>query len=92
MHATPHLIHCWIYKSLKHHELYIYLTQADDFSAIPDSLATRLGKLQLVMDIDLSRARPLAREDVTQVMQSLSESGFHLQLPPNFSPQLFYGD
>ena len=88
---TTH-IHSWIYKSLKHDALYVYLTQADDFSVIPKDLMLRLGKLQLVMDLALSSTRSLAQEDVVQVMRNLSESGFHLQLPRNLSPQLYYGD
>jgi len=92
MQATQPVIHSWIYKSLKYDELYLYLTAENDFSAIPKSLSKRLGKLQLVMNLALSDTRPLAREDVTQVMKNLSDTGFHLQLPEHFSPQMFYGD
>jgi uncharacterized protein YcgL (UPF0745 family) len=34
----------------------------------------------------------LAREDVAQVLRNLRERGFHLQLPPKLTPDLYEGD
>jgi uncharacterized protein YcgL (UPF0745 family) len=45
------------------------------------------GEPVRVMELELSPARPLAREDVTQVMRNLREQGFHLQMPPSPVPE-----
>ncbi len=34
------------------------------------------------MNLELAPDRKLAYEDVRQVMQSLAEQGYHLQMPP----------
>ncbi|MGY6274266.1 YcgL domain-containing protein [Methylomonas sp. MgM2] len=73
---------CFIYKSSKKDELYLYLDKKDDFSAIPEDLFKSLGRLQFVMELQLSPQRKLAREDVSKVMASLENRGFFVQLPP----------
>ncbi len=73
---------CFIYKSLKKDELYLYIKQKDDFSDIPETLLDSLGRLEFVMALELTPKRTLARADVNQVMQSLTEKGFFIQMPP----------
>ena len=77
---------CYIYKSLKKDELYLYLPQKDDFSAIPESLLQSLGKLSFVMALELSPERKLAREKTATVISSLENQGFFIQMPPNNIP------
>ena len=77
---------CFIYKSLKRDELYLYLDKKDDFSAIPEALFKSLGRLQFVMELQLSPERKLAREDVSRVMDSLESKGFFIQMPPVMTP------
>jgi len=77
---------CFIYKSLKKDELYLYLDKKDDFSAVPAELFQSFGKLQFVMELTLSSERTLAREDVNRVMSSLSNKGFFVQMPPLITP------
>lgn len=77
---------CFIYKSLKKDELYLYLDKKDDFSAVPAELFQSFGKLQFVMELTLSSERTLAREDVNRVMSSLSNKGFFVQMPPLIMP------
>ncbi len=76
----------FIYKSLKKDELYVYLTDKDDFSQIPEPLLKSLGPLQFVMTLELSPKRTLAREDSQKVMESLTSKGFFIQLPPTIIP------
>lgn len=78
---------CFIYKSLKKNELYLYLDKKDDFSALPADLYNSLGRLQFVMELQLSPERKLAREDAKKVMASLENRGFHIQLPPVIVPE-----
>lgn len=77
---------CFIYKSLKKNELYLYVNKKDDFSALPDDLCQSLGRLQFVMELQLSPERKLAREDAKEVIASLESRGFHIQMPPVMVP------
>lgn len=75
-------MHCSVFKSPRREQLYLYLKQGNSFDEIPESLAKVFGEPQFVIDLELSPKRPLAREDVVEVMKNLEEQGFHLQMPP----------
>jgi uncharacterized protein YcgL (UPF0745 family) len=80
---------CFIYKSQKKEELYLYVERLDDFSAVPEALLKSLGRLNFVMDLQLDAERKLAREDVKKVLESLQTKGFFVQLPPTIIPLTF---
>lgn len=73
---------CFIYKSLKKQELYLYLDKRDDFSSVPEILLQNFGQLAFVMELQLTSQRKLAREDVCKVIESLRDKGFFVQMPP----------
>lgn len=73
---------CFIYKSLKKEELYLYLDKRDDFSAVPEVLLQSFGQLVFVMELQLSPERKLAREDVSKVINNIQRKGFFVQMPP----------
>ncbi len=75
-------LHCWVYRSQRKSDTYLYLREEEGFGHLPAPLAEALGRLELVMELDLSPERRLAREEVTKVMHNLAVQGFHLQLPP----------
>ncbi len=81
---------CWIYRSAKKQEMYLYLNKEDDFQAVPPALRELFGAPSLVMQIDLHAGRKLAREDVGQVIENLRARGFHLQMPPDIRPQIMH--
>jgi uncharacterized protein YcgL (UPF0745 family) len=83
---------CWIYKSPRKEEMYLYLARKDGFDAVPDALLTQFGIPVLVMEIELNEGRNLAREDVNQVRANLRARGFHLQMPPVLKPDLYHRD
>ena len=83
---------CWIYKSSKKDEMYLYLARQDDFEAVPSELMKRFGRAQLVMELELSPDKKLARENIQVVINNLLENGFHLQLPPVLIPELYHGN
>lgn len=85
-------IDCWIYKSPRKDEMYLYLAAEEDFEPVPDDLLKAFGRPQFVMQLTLSLERSLAREDVGTVMTNLREQGFHLQLPPKLEPHLYHGN
>lgn len=74
---------CFVYKSLKKEGLYLYLDKKDDFSALPEALLQNTGRLEFVMEMELTSERKLAREDSVKVLAGLQEKGFFVQLPPN---------
>lgn len=78
---------CFIYKSLKKDELYLYLEKKDDFSAIPEPLLKSVGRTEFVMALEISPERKLAREDVNKVLASLYDKGFFVQMPPVIIPE-----
>lgn len=80
---------CFIYKSLTKADLYLYLNQKDNFSALPTELYESFGRLEFVMELKLTPERKLARADVTKVIAKLERKGFFIQLPPaTVLPQL----
>ena len=73
---------CFIYKSLRKEELYLYLDKRDNFSSVPEDLLQNFGRLAFVMEMELTPDRKLARENVDKVMASIQAKGFFVQMPP----------
>ena len=73
---------CFVYKSQRRVDTYVYLREPDAFELLPRALADSLGPLTFVIELALSPERKLAREDVETVIANLRGPGFHLQLPP----------
>lgn len=73
---------CYIYKSLKKDQLYLYVNKKDDFSNLPEGCLEVFGHLQFVMELNLTPERTLAREDAEKVLAQLQTKGFFIQLPP----------
>ncbi len=77
---------CYIYKSQKKAELYLYLNKKDDFSVLPEDLIRPLGQLSFVMELELTADKKLARENAVKVMSALESRGFFIQMPPTIVP------
>jgi len=73
---------CFVYRSSRKADTYVYLPRRDDFSDIPEELMRILGRLEFALEFELTPERKLAQEDPVQVLRSLEERGFHLQMPP----------
>ena len=85
-------IPCWIYRSPKKDEMYLYIRQQDNFEDIPEALLKQFGAPVFVMQLDLDSERRLARENIATVIHNLQENGFHLQMPPVLKPTLYHGN
>ena len=83
---------CWIYRSNRKDEMYLYLCEESDFSPVPEALMQLFGQPQFVMTLMLDPARKLARADVQQVVDNLDSHGFYLQMPPKLVPELYHGN
>ena len=73
---------CSVVRSSLKDFTYIYLLAGHDFDDLPVVLKRVFGEPEFVMDLELTPDRELAYEDVKQVMQNLTEQGYHLQMPP----------
>ena len=73
---------CKVYRSDKKAETYLYLADGVEFNDLPTELQERFGEPAFVLRLELSTDHRLARVDVTKVLESLTEHGFYLQLPP----------
>ena len=58
-------MNCFVYRSNKQQGMYLYLSQKDDFSCVPDSLLKLLGETCFSFEFDLSQDRKLVRADST---------------------------
>ena len=75
---------CFVYRSSRREQNYVYLGERDAFERLPDALRSALGTLQFVIEIELAAERRLAREDPAVVRANLAAQGFHIQFPPAF--------
>jgi len=73
---------CDVYRSDKKAETYLYLSHDLVFEDLPAELQEKFGAPSFVMHLELTPDRSLARADVREVMQSLEDPGYYLQLPP----------
>lgn len=76
-------IECTIYKSLKKDETYVFVPTEMKLSDLPDELKNVLGKTEKVMTLNITAEKKLARCTGTEIMKSIIEQGFHLQMPEN---------
>ncbi|MES9963188.1 MAG: YcgL domain-containing protein [Candidatus Sedimenticola sp. 20ELBAFRAG] len=83
---------CWIYRSSRKDEMYLYLAEEDAFDELPELLMKQFGTPTLVMELGLHPERILARVEVDKVMAGLKENGFYLQMPPKLEPELYEGE
>lgn len=72
---------CFVYRSRKQPDMYVYLPQKDDFSTIPDVLVHKLGILEFALEFDLHPEKKLAKENAQDVINNINHQGFHLQMP-----------
>ncbi len=79
-------IECTVYKSLKKDETYVFLPTTTPLSDLPDELMKVLGQAEMVMTLKLSPDKKMARGTAAEIIKSINEQGFYLQLPEN--PQL----
>ena len=76
------MVPCKVYRSEKKTETYLYLADNLPFEELPAELRQEFGEATFVLSLELSADRKLARVDVEKVLESLSDSGYYLQLPP----------
>ena len=90
--SKPATVHCWVYRSSRKDELYVYLRTKDGFEQLPEGLRKLLGTPELVMELELHADRKLARAEAQNVMERLRAQGYYLQIPPPPEPKSDQGN
>ena len=80
------MVPCWVYKSDRRQDTYIYLGEEDGFEKIPPALRDAMGELEFVLQVDLDASRKLPNAEAARVMEEVTRTGFYLQLPPKQMP------
>ncbi len=66
--------------------MYLYIPFQDDeqqaLDKLPEQLNQLTGRLERVMELELTPQRKLARVKSVDVLDALSSKGFFLQMPP----------
>lgn len=75
---------CFVYRSDKKLDTYVYLRERDAFAVLPPQIAATLGELGFVLEVALTPERKLARGNTEVVRANLAANGFHIQFPPKF--------
>ncbi len=73
---------CSVFKSEKMELAYLYVPQGADLEALPEELLRSFGEPGFVLDLDLHESRKLALANPRDVLASINEHGFYLQMPP----------
>jgi len=71
---------CYIYRSRRKIDTYLYLVDKDDFSILPEDLLKIFGDPEFSFSLVLSKDKKLAMEDAGEVRNNLETQGYHLQL------------
>lgn len=79
--SKPAAITCYVYRSLKKENTYLYVAKKDEFEHVPESLMNVFGEGEFCLEFEHTPTRKLSQEDPKQVFDNLVEQGFHLQLP-----------
>jgi len=79
-------LECAVYKSSKKDETYVFIPTDKPLSDLPAELLKVLGQAELVMTINISAEKKMARGNGEEILKSIELQGFHLQMPEN--PQL----
>ncbi len=75
-------MNCFVYRSEKKQGMFLYLSNKDDFSCVPESLLKLLGETTYSFEFDLSKDRKLVKIEASEVMKTMNENGYFLQMPP----------
>ena len=72
---------CFVYKSPRKSDTYLYVSQKDKFEHIPASLMKVFGTPEFALEFELTPNRKLAAADAKEVLDFISRQGFYLQIP-----------
>lgn len=74
-------LECAVYKSQKKDETYIFIPSTTPLSELPEELLKVLGEAEMIMTLILTPDKKMARGTAKEIMKSIKEQGFYLQMP-----------
>lgn len=74
-------MHCFVYRSPRKCNTYLYMPEADEFSRLPPGLMRIFGQPQFALEFELTPERMLTAADACQVLENLRARGYYLQMP-----------
>lgn len=72
---------CYVYRSNRKLDTYLYLPKKDDFDELPEAVLKIFGPPEFSMSFLLTPDRKLAQEDTQEVINKIESDGYFLQLP-----------
>ena len=75
---------CYVYRSDRKRDTYLYIQNEGDFSCLPDTILTIFGPPEYVLSFDLYSDKKLSQADAAEVLNKLETDGFYLQLPKSY--------
>jgi uncharacterized protein YcgL (UPF0745 family) len=79
----PSSMSCFVYRSKRNNEMYLYLPEKEQFENVPESLMKLVGEVEFSFEFVLNVERKLLRYQSVEVMRNILDNGFFLQMPPN---------
>ncbi len=73
---------CFVYRSKRKQQTYLFLPEQNNFTEVPESLVTLFGEAEFSFEFELTAERKLVMADAAEVLRNISENGYFLQLPP----------
>ena len=73
---------CFVYKSLLKPLTFLYVEANTEWESLPEALLESFGEREYVLTLALQADTKLALATATDVLASIEERGFYLQLPP----------
>ena len=70
------------YKTLKTQGLFLFIPQDKKIDELPNELLVTFGEPLHVVDFNLTPQRRLALENPLDIYTSITQKGYHLQMPP----------
>ena len=72
-----------IFKGHKKEEMYLYVEQKNGLKSVPEDLLATFGQTESVMVLLLTKDKKLARVTASDVLASIEDQGYFLQMPPS---------
>lgn len=74
---------CFVHKSLRRADTYVYLRQPDGSDALPAALRDALMPMRQVLELELTPTRRLAQVDATRVIEGSFPRRVSPRIPGN---------
>jgi uncharacterized protein YcgL (UPF0745 family) len=71
---------CFVYRSPRKRDTYLFLPSKDKFSQLPSGLMKVFGQPEFALEFELTPQRKLAAADAGQVIANLQAQGYYLQM------------